>query len=472
MLLVIPLKTTQEYDLSSPLTTYLQNVYPNLYSPSSSSYVKETLHQDILRISTLRNSISSSFGMNNGSTSSSSNNYHVHALALSNHVLNDCMNYHACLLECHHRSIVFSSSSFSSATLKWKSAFSIPTSENKNGDELLQLSKSSNLQFERVCVLFNIASLLSYQASSLVDATADLNVNDESNSASTREGRTKAIQSYQSAAAVLHYIIQTMGYQNSNASSILEEEGLHITPDMTKPSLYMLLYILMAQGQALSYHHLSTTSSNSSLLSKLAQSAATFYNKALQQSQHVNLQRSTPHVSTPYGCHLKLCSLYYHAMVQYHVSKHAIGKESKYGQEIARLQFCMDICSQGILFYENAAEKNNRNMNHADNNNTLEEETNEKDESSIFPLLLSQSTDIYSSIQKLYTTVEDRLSVAMKDNQEIYYDIVPQRKELAAIVGVDLMSKHLNDGAEGGGKGLDERLFPENLEEPIFQALP
>eukprot|EP00957_Ditylum_brightwellii_P198119 15094369-Ditylum_brightwellii.AAC.1 len=60
----------------------------------------------------------------------------------------------------------------------------------------------------------------------------------------------------------------------------------------------------------------------------------------------------------------------------------------------------------------------------------------------------------------------------MKDNQEIYYDIVPQRKELAAIVGVDLMSKHLNDGAEGGGKGLDERLFPENLEEPIFQALP
>ena len=84
LMLVIPLKVTKRYDMNPPLASWIDN--------SKELKVKShECHQDLLRLSSVRNCISSSICA-----------HYAHQNAITENVMRDSMEYHAILMECEN----------------------------------------------------------------------------------------------------------------------------------------------------------------------------------------------------------------------------------------------------------------------------------------------------------------------------------------------------------------------------------
>lgn len=84
LMLVIPLKVTKRYDMSPPLSAWIDD---NKNLKATSHHCKE----DLLRLSSIRNCISSSICQ-----------YYAHKKAISDNAMKDSIEYHAILLECEN----------------------------------------------------------------------------------------------------------------------------------------------------------------------------------------------------------------------------------------------------------------------------------------------------------------------------------------------------------------------------------
>ena len=82
LMLVIPLKVTKRYDMNPPLASWIDN-------SSGLKLKSHECHQDLLRLSSVRNCISSSICA-----------HYAHANAITENALRDSMEYHAILMEC------------------------------------------------------------------------------------------------------------------------------------------------------------------------------------------------------------------------------------------------------------------------------------------------------------------------------------------------------------------------------------
>mmetsp|Transcript_15438 Transcript_15438/g.36871 ORF Transcript_15438/g.36871 Transcript_15438/m.36871 type:complete len:151 (+) Transcript_15438:59-511(+) len=82
MIIIIPLKTAKQYDIRAPLATWVD---------SSNPYI--TSSDDLVRLSSLRNCL----------TAGSICTAYAHSAAIGARGMEDCMEYHACLLEAEKR---------------------------------------------------------------------------------------------------------------------------------------------------------------------------------------------------------------------------------------------------------------------------------------------------------------------------------------------------------------------------------
>merc|ERR1712038_548574 len=137
MLIVLPLKTSKRYDISKPLTLWIQNFHPYL-----EPYM---IRDDLIRLASIRNCLTEALGTP----------YHGHEAALSDHAMPDLHEYHACLLACEARNFPKSEqdanktgASNVNLQLSWKSAF-------VHVDEELDPIVRANMTYERCCVLWN-----------------------------------------------------------------------------------------------------------------------------------------------------------------------------------------------------------------------------------------------------------------------------------------------------------------------------
>ena len=132
MLIIIPLKTSKQYDIQAPLAKWVDSSNPYITS--------EQVRDDLVRLSSLRNCLTA------GSICTS----YAHSAAIAARGMEDCMEYHACLLEAERRGFPTLDDAMIGAKelkLTWNCAF---------GEEGPIVR--SNVRYERACVMFNVAS--------------------------------------------------------------------------------------------------------------------------------------------------------------------------------------------------------------------------------------------------------------------------------------------------------------------------
>ena len=127
IMLVIPLKVPKAFDLTLPLSKWVDSKYSyeeekrgnenvgNNNSEPFASTASRDCRDSILRMKALRNSISSCIGLRN-----------AYKVALKEDVLKDCMEYHARLLECEARGFPIKDTEGKQLGFKveWECAFS------------------------------------------------------------------------------------------------------------------------------------------------------------------------------------------------------------------------------------------------------------------------------------------------------------------------------------------------------------
>ena len=380
MLIVLPLKTSKRYDISRPLTLWIQNFHPYL-----EPYM---IRDDLIRLASIRNCLTDALGTP----------YHGHEAALSDRAMPDLQEYHACLLACEARNFPKSEedANKTGATnvnlqLSWKSAFT-------HVDEELDPIIRANLTYERCCVLWNIAALESYCAA----------VHDDWK---TKEGRASALKRYGVAAAILKHIRIDL-IEDANIDDDVS------SADLTPQCLHMCERLMLAQGQMACYEAakvrcLTANPPMHQLLAKLAVGAADFYNQVLKASQDNEMLGHLPNTSRSYGAHAKVMSMLFQARSQYLESLSDRSKRS-FGREIVRLGQVDTMCTEGHDFVcgfkaDITTEGNLGN--------------------------------IKQTFELLRRTALERKSIVEKDNYTIFHDDVAKIKELPIIQGQDMMWK-------------------------------
>ena len=145
MLLLIPLKTSDAYDLTASLSKWVDTSHPRYSSPQ--------IITDIKRLHSLRADITNSI-----CTATS------HSFAYdknNNRTLQDLMEYHACLMTCIDkgfptcgRDAKVNGTVDANLQFAWKNAF-----DDHEEDSLTEETKS-HFSYETACVLWNIAALV------------------------------------------------------------------------------------------------------------------------------------------------------------------------------------------------------------------------------------------------------------------------------------------------------------------------
>jgi len=396
MLIIIPLKATKQYEIRAPLAKWVDSSNPYITS--------EQVRDDLVRLSSLRNCL----------TARSICTSYSHSAAIAARGMEDCMEYHACLLEAEERGFPTVDDAMVGAKelkLSWNSAF---------GEE--EPIVRSNVRYERACVLFNVASLQSY-----IGSMQDM---------SNKEGRAKAINMFGSAATTFGHI----------RLALMDGESKDENPsaDLSPPALLMSEYINLAQGQYCAYEAATNRPTQlHGLLRKIAAAAADLYGSALEHSQNPILKARLPDTSKSYGAHLKTMSIYFRARAEFHQSQ-VCNAEHSYAQEISRLRFAESCCDDALKYQ-------NETLALASSTGAIR--------------TTGQGVALARDINHLRKVINGRKVSAEKENREIYMEIIPDFKDLEEIVPTNMMAKEKLPP-------LDEMLFPYSLVRPIFSTVP
>lgn len=380
MLIVLPLKTSRRYDISRPLTIWIEKFHPYL-QPSM-------IRDDLMRLASIRNCLTEAIGTP----------YHGHEAAIQDRAIPDLYEYHACLLACESRNFPTSEKEAdqTGATsvhlqLSWKSAF---VHIDEEADPIIR----ANLTYERCCVLWNIAALESYCAAIHEDWK-------------TKEGRAAALKRYGIAAAILKHIrIDLLSLAN------VDEDVT--SADLTPQCLYMCERLMLAQGQMACYEAAKIRSLTADppmhpLLAKLSVAVADFYNQVLKASQDNQMRGHLPNTSRSYGAHAKAMSMLFQARSQY-LESLADRSKRAFGREIVRLGQVHSMCAEGLSFVSGF-------------------QANVTTEGNV--------GNIKQSLELLQRTATERKCIAERDNTHIFHDDLGKVKELPPIEGQDMMWK-------------------------------
>jgi len=232
----------------------------------------------------------------------------------------------------------------------------------------------SQIAFERGCVLYNLAAVLSMQGM----------VQDRSDAT----GLKKACGFFQRAAGLFKHVQSMMGTEIMGPT----------TSDMSLEGLSMAENLMLAQAQACFYEKAIGDNHKAAILSKLASKAYEWYKAAYDQTQQPTLSAT---LDPAWPAHLQFQCECFSASAQYQYSKviHQQAEETTvgYGEEIARLQAASHACEVALY----VAKKNK---------------------------LPEQMLQTVVNLQGVITT---RLNEAVTDNNKIYMQIIPSSEGLS-----------------------------------------
>ncbi|KAG9001425.1 pH-response regulator protein palA/rim20 [Tulasnella sp. JGI-2019a] len=270
----------------------------------------------------------------------------------------------------------------------------------------------ANICFERVCVLYNLASLYCKLAT------------DQDKESS--EGIKHATNYFQSAAGTLSFLI------DSALPAFQATHGRPLPVDLTEPFFLALQYLMMAQAQECAWQKARLSGATNNIVSKLAMGVSLHYKKSLDI-----LNNNSNHVAGAFlpewRTHIEIKTLHFEAVAQFRKARDD-NTGGRYGVEVARLDVAKT-CSQKC----NELCRRNRN--------------------SIASLVQSNASDLLKSVEGNWTT-------ANKDNDLIYHQDVPSESHVPVIKEADIVKAAI----------APELVHPDSLvrsdsEPPIFGDL-
>lgn len=313
-MLILPLKAAVRYDLSTALAQWLddasqqvsfQPMNPLQFILPKPDFGSAAVREELMRLQSLRNCLTDCL-LKAGS----------HKAALDDNALPDGHEYHAVLLEFEKRGFPVTDDETTPLQLTWKGAFS-PQKETH-----------ATLIWDRACIAFNIAALLTQKA-------ADCSVTD-------REECKQAVGYCQQAASVLMILRE------------LCQSQVFSTVDLSSSMLLFWETMLLAEAQTFIYRMASLAATGTTgggggdagkqhgTLAVLSQSVKKLFAEALTTAQEPRLQSETPKQSAEWGAYCKSASMLAAAKADYHQSVvYRVGETSpQWGKEIAQLRDC------------------------------------------------------------------------------------------------------------------------------------
>ncbi|ORY88475.1 BRO1-like domain-domain-containing protein [Leucosporidium creatinivorum] len=209
------------------------------------------------------------------------------------------------------------------ASFPWYPAFSSPSGGPLSlgafqGSPLVQLP---NLQYERLCVLFNIAALhcsLAFQQRR-----------------SDQEGMKASIAAFQNAAGVLSHLLTLLPLLKAEPPALDP-----LSPDLSTKSIEALRDLCLAQAQEVFWQKGVMDRLKNGTIAKLAAQVAEFYGQASAKAAEAKGAGGVwPAFSFPESLvsHLMIKNLHFAAVAQYRKSVDDLGA-NRYGDELGRLE--------------------------------------------------------------------------------------------------------------------------------------
>jgi len=241
----------------------------------------------------------------------------------------------------------------------------------------VQYTMTTNLLYEKACVLFNIAAL-STQLGASVDCNNALD-----------DDLKKAVRMYQSAAGLFSAISVPLPESSTEKKP---------TPDLSTETALALSSVCLVQGQEVVMKKAVSDGKKDAVLAKISQQTATMYRETLSLMEN-------PTVKTLLSREwLTTCSgkIHLYSGLSHWFQSRVCNEEKKIGEEISRLEIAA---------------------------NSLKKAKAEL------------STQFQHDIDNYIDKSSDALKVAKKDNDFIYHEKVPSEEELAAVAGAVVVQK-------------------------------
>ncbi|KAG8905997.1 pH-response regulator protein palA/rim20 [Tulasnella sp. 403] len=259
----------------------------------------------------------------------------------------------------------------------------------------------SNICYERVNILYNLASLYCQLARS----------QDKENG----EGVKVATNHFANAAGTLMYLL------DSALPALEASLGRSLPMDLSRSFFLSLQWLMLAQAQECAWNKARIDNMKSGIMARIAVKVAAFYQSAIEA-----IERSSPPVLNAFPAdwkaHLEIKRLHFEAVAQYRKSmdENAAGK---YGEEVARLQLARDNAKTG---YDLARKSR------------------------------GVAKQVKDNVEVLLDNMEKELARATRDNDLIYLKDVPSSSELPAIQGVDVAKVIVPSGLNEPRSVLDQ----------------
>ena len=437
-MLIIPLKTSPRYNIKDDLAKWLDNKgYINNDSDAATAYGRSMsaasstsslpppppsfdmvlhnqqpkltsaqCHSELQRLQSVRNCIVDSILKSNS-----------HPMAIKENALRDCYEYHAILLQFEQNGFSDSSpidilsTQQPLATITWKGAYNSSDSETH-----------STLLWDRVCTMYNIAALLSYQI------YHDYSMPKLSSITTDRDVYKSAIRDCQLCASILSILREL-------CTSISKSDSPFFTVDLSPQLLSFWEKLFIAEAQHYIYRMASMNATAISFTSViedkdavgrqhrtyavLCQSMYELYNDALTATKDPRLVSEIYDHIQSYGYYTKTLSILslgranYHQSIVYHMN-------SEYGYEIAALRDCQ-IKLQQCMDFINQESSNGKSGSGKDKKKA-------KDATTTTSTIINTIDTSYllRECQTLLSIVKDAIRTVDDMNLRIYHDVIPK----------------------------------------------
>ncbi|KAK9722599.1 pH-response regulator protein palA/rim20, variant 2 [Basidiobolus ranarum] len=235
--------------------------------------------------------------------------------------------------------------------------------------------EQKNLHYERACILFNIGAMYSQLG--------------QAENRSSSEGLKRACQHFQSAAGVFKYIQE----------NLLSELRCSPTADMAMPVLNALINLMLAQAQECFWQKAVKDQMKDTIIAKLAESVANFYDAAYDISSHNALHSL---FGQQWMTQMQIKPNHFHAAALFRKSCECIS-QNKYGEEISRLRGADEYVKKGLELQKYGRES------------------------------------VINDLKSLQAIIQKNLNRAEKDNDMIYLELVPDLTNIPSIAPADMV---------------------------------
>lgn len=337
-----------------------------------------------------------------------------HPMAMKENALRDCYEYHAILLQFEQQGFSDSSTTPTSteqpplATITWKGAYNSSEGETH-----------STLVWDRVCIMYNIAALLSYQINH------DYSIAKLSSTATDRDVYKSAIRDCQLCASILSILREL-------CTSISKSDTPFFTIDLSPQLLTFWEKLFIAEAQHYIYRMASmnaattiddedkdATGRQHRTYAVLCQSMYELYNDALSATKDPRLiSEIYDHVQS-YGYYTKTLSMLslgranYHQSIVYHVN-------GEYGNEIAALRDCQMKLQQCIDFM------NQESPTCGKSNSGSKDKKKTKDTTKSTVINTVDTSYLLRECQTLLSIVKDTIHSVDAMNLRIFHSVIPK----------------------------------------------